>query len=1000
MNFKKTKRYFAVLTTAAFFAGIIPGALFANEEVSQQFPQQEVMIQEYDTTEQQEQGPTEQTVEVTPSISTYEFESDFSERRFIQNEEVPVSVSLKVKDLGTQGYDRVRFTIDIIHTPNGANPQIIATDTNGTEHNVAAIGAWGPAEGFPIPADYEATTEFKVTFDQAGFYAMTFHLVSLDKTNPIATHQATFEVSYDETYYAIIAMEDLTISTINADERSFHPENPYYYRNAMEAYDLYEAVMEMVHALEDGDVKNQLLEEGTDALKHLNDKFVSSVDYLNNIDTITKEDETAVWATYWHHHRIPAEYKAHEEIRDAFDTLRHLMNVLVDIEIADLMEALEVAINAKAMEDLTFPEDNNIIIPFLQKKDEMTRAAAARMTDEQYEAFFGYYRAITEKLLNIFYVRGYAGTESFLSDFEDVVTIFGFKGSELETDIDAEPLMNIFAGISQIPDKDHILEVIHEEAKVTVSDFYQLRDLFEEKLTQELEDIQNAELASLKVDGALLWPSFNKDVLAYTVLVPESTSQVTITANPMINRAIVTGTGIINLEDITDDREIVSVKVQSVDGTTKSYSLEILKVAKTVVETNTPVSVKEAPLFLVVPSHIEAIASFGEPSGNNVISNTHYLEVTLEDTPVVMTLPQGTTITAQGSWNGEILLPRPQTISDEAKPAAVASVNAAFKVGSDVDLTFDKPVRLVFRGLSNQSAGYINNAGEFDQILKPQEVAGLGKVENVDAVNAIMTSLGRDYVAVVDGSDLVIWTKRFSTFLAYEPVPSEQAPETTTPSSNRSRSGGGGGGGFASPSPQDEVKEPEISEVITETIDEEKAIKSPVVSKRFSDLNGHWSEIYVLDLVYKGIISGYPDDTFQPEKTMTRAELAVMIANYKGLSPNESQIFADTNTHWAKGYISAVAKEGIIVGHDETFRPDDTITREQMVTAIVRMLDITVTNDATPFIDAYQISDWAKSYIAAAQKLGIVTGTPEGKIIPKAGAKRAEVATIFYNITK
>ncbi len=77
-------------------------------------------------------------------------------------------------------------------------------------------------------------------------------------------------------------------------------------------------------------------------------------------------------------------------------------------------------------------------------------------------------------------------------------------------------------------------------------------------------------------------------------------------------------------------------------------------------------------------------------------------------------------------------------------------------------------------------------------------------------------------------------------------------------------------------------------------------------------------------------MNGYEDGTFKPDSNMTRAEFATVVAKYLGLRVNEDSTFADSQNHWAEGYISALAEKGIINGYeDNTFKPDAYITRAE-----------------------------------------------------------------------
>ncbi|MBE0448229.1 MAG: S-layer homology domain-containing protein [Actinobacteria bacterium] len=108
----------------------------------------------------------------------------------------------------------------------------------------------------------------------------------------------------------------------------------------------------------------------------------------------------------------------------------------------------------------------------------------------------------------------------------------------------------------------------------------------------------------------------------------------------------------------------------------------------------------------------------------------------------------------------------------------------------------------------------------------------------------------------------------------------------------------------------------------------------------FSDVgNNHWAYTYVETARAHGAINGYPDGTFGPARNITRAEIAKIVAKTLNLSTG-TNILTDIGTHWAKDYINSCAKAGIVNGYpDGTFRPNSTATRAEAAKMIVGMLD-------------------------------------------------------------
>ncbi|MGB9834001.1 MAG: S-layer homology domain-containing protein [bacterium] len=107
----------------------------------------------------------------------------------------------------------------------------------------------------------------------------------------------------------------------------------------------------------------------------------------------------------------------------------------------------------------------------------------------------------------------------------------------------------------------------------------------------------------------------------------------------------------------------------------------------------------------------------------------------------------------------------------------------------------------------------------------------------------------------------------------------------------------------------------------------------------FPDLQGHWAEKYVTPLVEKGFIKGYPDGTFGPDQLIKRSEIAAIMARAMTLPPLIGKpTFSDIDTtHWAFGFVEAAASKGLIKGYPNgTFRPENSATRAEACAIVAR----------------------------------------------------------------
>ncbi|MDD3878945.1 MAG: S-layer homology domain-containing protein, partial [Syntrophomonas sp.] len=180
-------------------------------------------------------------------------------------------------------------------------------------------------------------------------------------------------------------------------------------------------------------------------------------------------------------------------------------------------------------------------------------------------------------------------------------------------------------------------------------------------------------------------------------------------------------------------------------------------------------------------------------------------------------------------------------------------------------------------------------------------------------------------------------------------------------------------------------------------VPEKEPPEVPLPKPILSDIAGHWAQANIIKLVNAGVISGYPDATFQPDKSITRAEFVTAVIKAFKLESRSGQVFSDTAQHWAKESISTAAAYGMASGYDaSSFCPDDAITREQMAVMISKAAKLPAGEGKT-FIDSAQIEDWAQAAVAAASSKNIISGYPDNSFRPKANANRAEAVSVIVN---
>ncbi len=172
----------------------------------------------------------------------------------------------------------------------------------------------------------------------------------------------------------------------------------------------------------------------------------------------------------------------------------------------------------------------------------------------------------------------------------------------------------------------------------------------------------------------------------------------------------------------------------------------------------------------------------------------------------------------------------------------------------------------------------------------------------------------------------------------------------------------------------------------------------------FSDVSGHWAEASIRRGIGAGFIDGYEDGTFRPERTVTRAEFVKMlVASQAGedLAVDEDvQIpFIDARDHWVADYLRWAVAHGWMPEMDlgDTFGPDETITRLEMAVMAAFAAGLDPVAEELTFTDADEIMPaLAAGWVAAAVQRGLLFGYPDGTFRPNVGLKRSESVSVVW----
>jgi|GEM_PF-3843527 len=153
---------------------------------------------------------------------------------------------------------------------------------------------------------------------------------------------------------------------------------------------------------------------------------------------------------------------------------------------------------------------------------------------------------------------------------------------------------------------------------------------------------------------------------------------------------------------------------------------------------------------------------------------------------------------------------------------------------------------------------------------------------------------------------------------------------------------------------------------------------------------------YIDYLVQRDGVKGYPDGSFHPERTITRAELAVMCSKAVGLTnyKPEKGAFSDVlSTHWAFEYIESAVKSGFIKGYsDRTFHPSAPVSRAEMAAFLIAFKGLVTPVTVLPTGITDVNTSWAKNQIAAALNSGIMIMQSISEFAPDREVTRGQAA--------
>lgn len=172
------------------------------------------------------------------------------------------------------------------------------------------------------------------------------------------------------------------------------------------------------------------------------------------------------------------------------------------------------------------------------------------------------------------------------------------------------------------------------------------------------------------------------------------------------------------------------------------------------------------------------------------------------------------------------------------------------------------------------------------------------------------------------------------------------------------------------------------------------------INKIFPDVeNDRWSYENIKKVKESNLMNGKTNGMFEPDSNLTRAEFATVIARLLDVSDNGRKIsYTDTINHWAKNDIEAVTKTGLMNGYENgEFRPDNSITREE-VAKVISLLEINSNNNENILYNDVSDNMWSYEYVLDVTRKGLMNGYENDTFRPQKTITREEIATVLSRI--
>lgn len=166
-----------------------------------------------------------------------------------------------------------------------------------------------------------------------------------------------------------------------------------------------------------------------------------------------------------------------------------------------------------------------------------------------------------------------------------------------------------------------------------------------------------------------------------------------------------------------------------------------------------------------------------------------------------------------------------------------------------------------------------------------------------------------------------------------------------------------------------------------------------------NDYDSHWAKVVIKSAMDSGTMKGYPDGSFRPDNSITRAEFFSLVNNVFKYTEESQGTYTDVEGNsWYASDVAKAKAAGYVSGYpDGTIHPETSISRQETAIILSHLKSLAPVSNILPFTDASSVAGWSKQAVIAAFEAKVMVGYPNGSFKPEAQITRAEALVAVNN---